>query len=198
MNYVIYVADVETTGLDSRVHDVIELSLNRLSDNVQKTWRLKPFNIPGIDPGALRVNGHKLEDLKLETKYGRDTYLDPRKVIIEIENWMMEDNVDTEKRILVGQNINFDKDMFEQLWIKCESKDTLPFGRRYMDTMQIAFFTDYVENTFAEGYSLNNLVKKYGIKNEKAHSAEADVKATTEVFLKQVADLRKKLKVSVE
>ena len=88
MNYVIYVADVETTGLDSRIHDVIELSLNRLSDNVQKTWCLKPLNIPGIDPGALRVNGHKLEDLKHETKHGRETYLDPRKVIVEIENWM--------------------------------------------------------------------------------------------------------------
>lgn len=41
-------------------------------------------------------------------------------------------------------------------------------------------------NKMSEGYSLANLVKKYGVKNDKAHTAEADVKATKEVFEKQV------------
>lgn len=193
MEYVIYVADVETTGLDSRLNDVIELSLHRLTDGQQRTWQLKPTNVNNIEAAALRINGHKLEDLLHETAYGRQTYRDPNQVIIEVENWLAEDGMPTEKRILVGQNINFDKDMFEQLWTKCNSRDSLPFGRRIMDTMQIEFFLDWCKGTMAEGYSLNNLVKKYGIKNEKAHTAEADVKATKEVFEKQVEFFKKVL-----
>jgi DNA polymerase III epsilon subunit-like protein len=191
MDYVIYIADVETTGLDAYKHDVIELSMHRLTDNVQHTWCLKPINYETIDSGALRVNGHKLEDLKHQTKFGAEKYKDPNKIIVDIENWVAEDGVPTEKRLLVGQNIAFDKIMLEQLWTKCNSKDTFPFGRRTLDTMQIEFFLDWCKGTLAEGYSLANLVKKYGVKNEKAHTAEADVKATKEVFEKQVEFFKK-------
>lgn len=191
MDYVIYIADVETTGLDSRKNDIIELSLFRLNDSASKTWCIKPINLENIESAALRINGHKLEDLRHETRIGKDRYLDPQKTIIEIENWILEDNVPNEKRILCGQNISFDKDMLEQLWSKCNSLDTFPFGRRLLDTMQIEFFLDWCKGTMAEGYSLSNLTKKYGIKNEKAHTAEADVKATKEVFEKQVEFFKK-------
>ena len=191
MDYTIYVADCETTGLDSHLNDVIELSLLRLTDGEQKTWCLKPFNFETIDPTSLRINGHKLEDIKNETKFGRETYLDPHTVIIEIENWIMNDNTTTNNRVLCGQNIAFDKGFFEQLWIKCNSKDSMPFGRRTVDTMGIEFFLDLCKGSMADGYSLNNLIKKYGVKNEKAHSAAADVKATKEVFEKQVEFFKK-------
>lgn len=193
MEYTLYVADVETTGLDSRIHDVIEMSLLRLSDNVQKTWHLKPLNPDHAEAAALRINGHKLEDLKHLTKFGRETYRDPNEVLVEVENWIQEDGTPAEKRILVGQNVNFDKDMFDQLWKKCNAKDTYPFGRRIMDTMQIEFFLDFCKGSMADGYSLSNLIKKYGVKNEKAHTAEADVKATREVFDKQVEFFKKVL-----
>jgi DNA polymerase III epsilon subunit-like protein len=186
MEYVIYVADTETTGLDSRDHDIIELSLYRLTDNVQKTWWFHPINYATIDPGALRVNGHKIEDLKLETPQGRKQYSNPTKTIVEIENWIAEDGVPNENRVLCGQNVAFDKSMLEQFWIKCNAKDSFPFGRRSFDTMQIQFFMDWCRGSMAEGYSLSNLVKRYGIKNEKAHSAAADTKATKEVFEKQI------------
>ncbi|CAM6006079.1 unnamed protein product [Sphagnum balticum] len=186
MDYVLYVADCETTGLDSHLHDIIELSLLRLNDGAQKTWCLKPINPSQVEAAALRINGHKLEDIRHETKTGKERYQDPNKVIVEIENWLGDDGVPTEQRILVGQNIGFDRERFEQLWRKCNSMDTFPFGRRMMDTMMLEFFMDWCKGTMAEGYSLKNLVKKYGVKNEKAHAAESDVKATSEVFGKQV------------
>jgi len=193
MDYVIYVADCETTGLDDRVNDIIELSLHRLTDDVQKTWCIKPFNPDAIDPDSLRINGHKKEDLLHQTREGRERYQDPNKVIIEIENWMMEDGATTMQRVMAGQNVGFDKGFCEQHWIKGKSKDSFPFGRRVLDTMQIQFFLDLCQGSMMEGYSLNNLVKKYGIKNEKAHSAASDVKATKEVLLKQVAFFKSKL-----
>lgn len=189
MNYVFYVADIETTGLDSHKHDVIELSLHRLNDtseNAQKTWCLKPLMPDNIEAEALRINGHKLEDLLHKTKEGRERYLEPSQVLVDVENWLSDDMVPAEKRFLIGQNIGFDKERLEQLWTRCNSRDSFPFGRRLIDTMQIELFFDFCKGQFAEGYSLKNLGKKYGIKNEKAHTAAADVKATKEVFEKQV------------
>jgi DNA polymerase III epsilon subunit-like protein len=195
MDYIIYVADVETTGLDSRLHDVIEFSLYRMSDDVQKTWCIKPTNPANIDHGALRINGHLIEDLRHETKIGRDKYLDPSHVIVEIENWINEDGVPTENRVMCGQNIAFDHDMLKQLWAKCQSSDTYPFGRRTIDTMGIEFFLDLCKGTMAEGYSLNNLTKKYGVTNTKSHTAAADTLATKEVFEKQIKFFKKVLNV---
>lgn len=195
MKYEIYVADVETTGLDIHNNDIIELSLIRLDVDVQKTWCVAPIHKDHIHPGALRVNGHKLEDLLHQTKEGRERYLDPVKTIVEIENWIAEDDVPAENRVLCGQNIAYDKVMLEKLWKDCGSKDSFPFGRRTMDTMQIEFFMDWCKGSMAEGYSLNNLIKKYGVKNDKAHTAAADTKATKEVFEQQVATFKKILGV---
>lgn len=193
MNYIIYVLDVETTGLDNRLNDIIELSVIRLNDDVQKTWCIKPFNINNIDMDALRINGHKKEDLLHQTKHGKETYLDPIQTMIDIENWIIEDGIPANQRILAGQNISFDRGFLEQHWIKGESKDSFPFGYRIIDTMGIQFFLDLCKGEMDQGYSLNNLTKKYGIKNEKAHSAAADAKATKEVLLKQIDFFKSKL-----
>lgn len=199
MNFAFYVTDIETTGLDSHLHDVIELSLYRLgadAEVAQKTWCFKPLNPDTIDPVALRINGHKLDDLLHKTKEGRERYLDPNQVLVDVENWMAEDGLPAESRFLIGQNVAFDKERLEQLWIKCNSKDSFPIGRRYIDTMIIELFMDFCKGQFAEGYSLANLIKKYGVKNEKAHTAAADVKATKEVFEKQIEFFKSLLKKS--
>jgi len=189
MNFSFYVTDIETSGLDSHLHDVIELSMYRLGDtseNAQMTWCFKPLTPETTEPIALRINGHKIDDLLHKTKEGRERYRDPNIVLIEIENWLALDGLPAERRFLIGQNVAFDKERLEQLWIKCNSKDSFPIGRRYMDTMIFELFMDYCKGEFAEGYSLNQIIKKYGIKNEKSHTAAADVMATKQVFEKQV------------
>ena len=195
-NYTLYICDTETTGLLSE-HDIIELSLLRYDSaetkQQQKTWFLSPINKENIDTGALRINGYKLEDLLGQTPYGRETFKDPNKILVEIENWIAEDNCPTENRILVGHNVLFDKNMLEQLWSKCNSRETFPFGRRSMDTMMIELMFDLAKGQFAEGYSLNNLVKKYGVVNTKSHTAAADTVAAKDVFEKQIAMLKKAL-----
>lgn len=189
MNFSFYVIDIETTGLDSHLHDVIELSIHRLGaegEEAQRTWCLKPLTPETIDPVSLRINGHKQEDLLHQTKEGRERYQDPAKVVIDVENWLAEDGMPAEKRFLIGQNVAFDRERLEQLWVKLQSRDSFPFGRRYMDTMVVELFLDYCKGEFADYYNLGTLVKKYGVKNDKAHTAAADVKATKEVFEKQV------------
>lgn len=199
MDYSIYVLDCETTGLDAIKYDVIEVSIQRLSDGEQKTWYMQPTNPSCYEVGALRVNGHKIEDLRHETAEGRNKYMDPRKAIIEIENWLLDDGSPNQLRCLAGQNISFDIEMLKRLWEKCGSSDTFPFGRRYLDTMVIEMFMDFCRDGALKDenkYNLGTIIKKYGVKNEKAHTADADVRATASVFKAQVEKLQKLMKAA--
>jgi hypothetical protein len=188
--YQLIAVDCESTGLDFVENDIIELSLLRINDEVQKTWHIKPLNFASISSDALRVNGHKLEDIKHETKYGKETYQDAHKVIVEIENWLMEANCSREEVFLIGQNVAFDYNMMFYLWKKCGAVDSFPFGRRVLDTMQFEVLMDLAKGVKSESYSLSSIIKKYGIKNDKAHTAAADTKAAKEVFIKQLDLLR--------
>jgi DNA polymerase III alpha subunit (gram-positive type) len=191
MGFEIYICDTETTGLDYVDNCPIEISIIRFSTGQQKTWKLKALNEDKINLGSLKINGHKLEDITNQTKFGKETYLDPKSVIIDIENWLMEDNLSLEERVIAGHNVDFDKNMLKFLWKKLDSIDSFPFGRRSLDTFQIEFFLDYVNNNLKDSYSLASLLKNYGIKNEKAHSAEADTKATHKLLEKQFANYKK-------
>lgn len=190
--FVIYFADTETTGLTND-HEIIELSLLRLSDNVQRTWCIKPTKYDIIESEALRINGHKLIDLKHQTKFGQETYLPANKIIADIENWMLEDGMSSEDRVLVGQNIKFDLDKLQLLWAREGFKDTFPFGSRPLvqDTRDLALTLDLLQNTRSQFYNLNSLIKQYNIKNAKAHTAAADTLTTKELFLAQLNNLLK-------
>lgn len=183
----IYVIDTETTGL-STDNDIIEFSAYRLNDDTQKTWLIKPINVEKIESDALRINGHKEEDILHKTAFGRENYLDPKQAIVEIENWLMEDGFPSTDRIIAGQNVSgFDKGMLVSLWNKCGSLETFPFSTRLLlDTMIIELFLNVCSNTKNEYYNLGGLVTKYGVKKEKAHRADADVRMTKDVLLKQI------------
>lgn len=186
--FILYVVDTETTGLDSDNNEIIEISFYRINDNVQKTWFIKPTNYDSIQSDALRINGHKLEDLKLQTKFGKDTYMESSKVIVEIENWMMDDLGTSEDRILIGQNPSFDIEFMKNLWTKNNSAETFSFGKRpfVLDTRQIALFLDLANFERNKYYNLSSLVEKYGVKKEKAHRADADTRMTKDLFLAQL------------
>lgn len=193
MGYIIYVADCETTGLDAHKNDIIEVSFYRTSDEQQKTWCMHPFDMENIDDVALKINGHKREDITLKTAEGKARYKIPADVLVEIENWVLEDGCTAEERVLCGQNIPFDREFFQSTWKKAGASETYPFGRRYVDTMMFEFYTDFARGEFSEGYSLKNLCKKYGVKNDAAHTAAADTLACKEVFFKQLVLMKELL-----
>lgn len=187
--HVIYVADTETTNLDPLKGDIIELSLLRLRDGEQKTFFIQPVNWENIQEEALRINGHDLQEMingfRVEDDGTKTIYQKPEKALVEIEKFLMSDSCPSSERVLAGQNIGFDIRFLQELWARNGQKETYPFGRMYLDTMQIAFFLDYVNNVEREfGYSLSNLVKYYEVKKEKAHRAANDTRMTRDVFLK--------------
>lgn len=192
--FVIYILDTETSGLDQNKNSIIELSIFRLNDNVHRTWCLKPHPKDDITADALRINHHKLEDLTWQTAFGRETYREPSKVLPEIENLFLEDGDSPDRRVLVGQNVGFDLLFIKELWSRENSLDTFPFGDRpkIIDTLQLALFLDIVKNEKNQYYNLGNLIKKYGIKNSKTHSASSDTLATKELFLAQCKEVKSK------
>ena len=189
----LYVLDTETTGLVSLKHSIIELSILRISDGSQKTWCIKPHRETDIEEEALRINGHKLEDILHRTEEGRLKYLPPSEVVSDIENYMMEDGCAPEQRVMVAQNGAFDIEFLFELWNHCGSRETFPFGKRpfMLDTRQIALFLDYCMDKRETYYNLGSLVQKYGVKKLKSHEASSDTKMTADVFLAQVYQIRK-------
>jgi len=191
MKYELYMADCETTGLDFNKHSPVEISIYRMSTGEQRTWYLKPINTSEIDAAALKVNGLKAEDLCGFTKEGREKFKDPSGILCDIENWLAEDNMPTQQRLLVGHNVGFDKQMLISLWEKCNSRDLFPFSDKYsLDTMMMQFMLDHAKGEHAEGYSLKACLKRYSIKNDNAHEAAADVRATVELFNKLITMLK--------
>ncbi len=198
--YILYICDTETTGLDAEINDVIEISICRLVydqekiQTDQKTWLLKALNSVSIQDEALRINGHKREDILQLTKYGKENYRLPSIVVPEIEMWIMEDGVSNVDRIFVGQNPNFDVQALQALWRKSGSPDTFPFavenGNRIIDTKQIATLFDVCTGRRRQYYNLSALVKAFGVKKGKAHQASEDVRMTTDLLIKFLDPIR--------
>lgn len=184
----IYIADTETTGLNYLQHDIVEFSLYHLNQDRQKTWYLKSIRPEHAQPDALRINGHKLEDITHKTAEGREKYREPKDIIVEIENWMLEDMASPEEKILCGQNIQFDENFLKALWESNNAKETYPFGNKpfLLDIRQIELFINLVTGTKNQYYNLGSLVEKYGVKKLKSHRADADVLMTKDVLLNQL------------
>lgn len=187
---VVYVCDTETTGLDPNKNDVIEVSFWRLSDDQQKTWCIKPLSPENIEDSALKINGHKKEDILLKTAFGRETYHEPSDAVSEIEMWVMDDGTAVEDRIFVGQNPKFDWDFLLNLWKKVDAKESFPFSRFILDTIQLARLIDFCTGKTRERYNLSALVKDFGVTRHKAHRAADDVKMTKELFEKMISPIK--------
>lgn len=203
-NYVIYVLDTETTGLDPINNEVIEVSFLRLlfnfdNDNVkvtdeQKTWLLKACNPSSIQDDALKINGHKKEDILHQTQFGKENYLHPQDAITQIELWMLDDCHSSMDRIFAGQNPSFDAQFLKKLWKDHSSLESFPFAieknDRMLDTKQLAVLVDICLSQRRERYSLSSLVKDFGVTKRKAHRAEDDTRMTADLLIKFILAMR--------
>jgi DNA polymerase III epsilon subunit-like protein len=198
LKYVIYIIDTETTGLDAVKNDVIEISACRLTmgDEVtrdQKTWYLKAMSPETIEDEALAINHHNKSDILWLTKAGKDKYRLPSDVVVEIENWIAEDGLSSLDRIFAGQNPQFDVNALTELWRKTGSPETFPFlltnNSRIIDTKMLAAMIDVCTGKRRRYYNLGTLVKSFGVKKAKAHTAEGDVQMTADLLLKMITPL---------
>lgn len=203
MAYTLYVNDTETTGLDPEKNDIIECCFWRLDEPESKTWWMTPLNTNAIEPSALRVNGHKLEDILRKTPEGKEKYRDPKEVLPEIEMWIMRDGAAAEDRVFIGQNPEFDYKFLMKLWERVGDADNFPFGywielpdgtkrnqTMIIDTTNLVKIIDVCTNKKRDRYNLGSLVKSFGITKAQAHRADGDVKMTKDLFEKIIEPMK--------
>lgn len=202
MKPVIYITDVESTGKDSSIHDIIELAVIRLVEQTdgsyseeEKHWLVKATNPKTIEDEALKVNGHKREDILWLTKFGKENYRLPEDVLQELDDWIMTDEVSSIDRIFAGQNPLFDLGFWKELYLRCQrNPDDFPFlvnnNNRVLDTKQLVLFIDTLTGIRRRYYNLGSFIKAFSIKKEKAHTALGDTRMTKNLLVKIITELR--------
>lgn len=172
--------DLETTGLDPDKHEIIEIGaiLARQTSRANKMpevsfieeieIKIKPESIETADPEALRING-----------YNESEWLFATDLKQALESIIKK----SDKAVLVGQNVSFDINFLERAFRKTSLKN--PFYFHSLDLVSIA----YAKLSGKEGinkFTLWSLSEYFNIKNEKAHTAMADIRATFEIYKKLI------------
>lgn len=174
--------DVETTGLDAVVNDVIQIAGIIEIDgkvDVEFDFSIQPHNWDNINPKALEVSGTTMDDLlRFEM---------PHDVKTQLEGLFMRyvDKFDkTDKFVMAGYNVDFDARFMKQFWNKCGDKwwgsfveyknyDVYPLFKTYADAAQIT----------VPNHKLVSAAEHFGLSfgDEGAHNALGDIRVTREV-----------------
>lgn len=172
--------DTETTGLDPKIHELIEIGFVRVrqiwAENEQpkfevvEEWskKIKPEHIEVADPISLKINGYTVTGWQGAFK---------------LEEVMREFSEKTNEGIMVAHNVSFDAGFIDMAYSKCKIRNTMHYHR--LDTVSMAFAK--LHNTpDVTRYSLGELCKNFGIIHEDAHSALSDARACYELFKKLI------------
>ena len=82
---------------------------------------------------------------------------------------------------MVAQNVSFDFSFIDYNFLQTRVKNTLHYHR--LDTISIAWAKLHTDKE-VEHFSLRELCKRFDIKNEHAHTALSDARATFELYKK--------------
>lgn len=172
--------DLETTGLDAERHEIIEIGAiiarqipkdgqgNELEIIEEFDLKIKPEHIETSDPEALNINGYNEMDWMFA---------------ISLESAMKLLAEKTEGAMLVAQNVSFDWLFLEKAFFKTGIQNKMDYHR--IDILSMAYAKLY-HDPRAQKFSLRSLCEYYEIKNERAHTALADIRAEYEVYKKLI------------
>ncbi len=175
--------DVETTGLDPSVHNIIELALAPLTPAFSRSElpefnaRIKAVHPDNADPDSLKVSG-------LNPFEGEDI----KKVTADIAFGMSDNHIGCIDP--VGHNLRFDLDFFRA---KFSSLPNLFSGHGH-DSMQLAIAINDIsllqtgEKLFSS-VSMRNLKLQLGMKITVQHRAMSDALVAAELYRHLMAKL---------
>jgi|SaaInlStandDraft_1057018.scaffolds.fasta_scaffold148678_1 DNA polymerase III epsilon subunit-like protein len=180
--------DVETTGLNHRIHELIQICILPLNDDFE-ALEVEPFYTQ--IKAELPENSEKeaLEVCQLDPTVGLSRKYAKLNFVVWIN--MLQDKYGFEKIIPVGQNYaGFDKDfIIDWLGFDFYHKN---FSRTVRDTKYNGgFFADVMQKEFLNG--LKDQAEAFGINNVKHHDALNDTLVTAQIYKKHVEALRAKL-----
>lgn len=175
MKKILY-ADTETTGLDPKIHDIVQLAViieidGKVKEKLQ--WFVQPFNWKDINAEALKINGFTIEQLK--------TFTEPiavyRNLILIFDKYIDRYNKN-DKFGLAGYNGQFDRRMLNEFFLKNGDKY---FGSyvdyHILDPASLLYLLEYKGALRLKDYHLETACKYFNIEI-KAHDAMEDIIAT--------------------
>lgn len=161
--------DVETTGLDPKVHEILEIAVVDVQGKVLLDTKVKPVNIESASEEALKINNYNEADWA-----DAPTFEEIKDQVIEA----------LEHKILVGQNPQFDRNFVVEALDRVGVEKAYRKVRRHtIDTITLAW--EHLVPCGLERLNLDAECKFMGIPldREDRHGALNDVQATRTLYL---------------
>ena len=162
--------DIEATGLDVIKHEIIEIGCVLTTPDLkiieEFELKIKPEYIENADPVSLKISHYNKENWK-------DAY--------SLEKAMKILSKKTKDCIMVGQNVAFDSGFLEHAYSQTSIVNSMHYHK--LDTISIAWAKLHKDPNL-EHFSLREMCVRFGIKNEHAHTALSDARATYELYKK--------------
>jgi DNA polymerase III epsilon subunit-like protein len=161
--------DIETTGLDPEIHEIIEIAILPLKGPVWQT-KIKPEHLDVASPKALEINGYQ--------DHPEDWEDAPR--FLNIAPEIAAHLKDT---MIAGQNTQFDMGFIRSLFKRHDLPlKGVPYS--WVDTVSLAY--EHLVPLGTPDLKLGTTCDFLGISNDGQHTAAADVYRTREAYLKMI------------
>lgn len=162
--------DIETTGLNLVKHEIVEIGVVITTPTLQVVeefeLKIKPEHIENADPVSLKISHYNPTLWR--------SGLTPKQAMKILSKKV-------KNCIMVGQNVAFDSGFLEYTYSKTGITNSMHYHK--LDTISIAWAQLHKEPNL-EHFSLRELCIRFGIKNDKAHTALSDARATFELYKK--------------
>jgi len=166
-----YIIDLETNGIDAKIHEITEVSIIRCIDLVQKTWFLKINHPERCQSQALAITKKTAKELAAREKHLSD-------VIEDIDAFIKEDGGTPDERVMIAHNSPFDRRFCEKWWKKLDRifpanmwECTMAMSRKHMKIVS--------PDEKKPKATLISLISRFEIKAEtKYHGAGPDTRNT--------------------
>lgn len=167
------VLDIETTSLDSKDGEILEISALKIRGKKVVGEFSKILKVNYLNDFTINLTGITE---KLVLKYGEE----PEKVLQEFLDFLGSD-------VIVGHNVNFDINF---LYDNLKSKLDVYLTNNYVDTLRLSrMFLPFLSH-----HRLDDLISYFNLKKRHEHRALNDCKLTNQVYL-HLCELLKKVGV---
>lgn len=165
------ITDIETTGLDDHIHDIIDIGLILADQDTLEILdtfetKIKPENIKEANPESLKINGYNEKDWQnsLSLKKGLEIYVNKVK-----------------GAVFCAHNVTFDWGFLKEAFRKSGVQDTMDYHRLEL------FSVAYAKLNFSglKNFNLSTLAEFLGIEPEpEVHRALNGARLAYEVYKK--------------